>query len=253
MCQTFLLSSTADYQHQGELLCDLTMHVSRAKIWELIFHSPEINIRVSSHLFLPPSLSLLQPGIQPALQTQHRGEEPLCRFSYLEAVEICWFEVIGGAATPVHNVLVLALAAQLPVPVGDAQVVVHHGVTEGAVLQHGVKEGLQQTQSTPPHLAPQTSFFSFTSPHGPKPNAGIFIWNDRINKLYCSATYETHSVPVFHRAWKNLNTLQTQPNCKNTQLRSCSKNLAQNNCTSTMTSLGCWQPKVLQERHQCQQ
>lgn len=32
MCQTFLLSSTADYQHQGELLCDLTMHVSRAKI-----------------------------------------------------------------------------------------------------------------------------------------------------------------------------------------------------------------------------
>lgn len=94
----------------------------------------------------------IQPCIQPALHTQHRGKSLSAGvFSYLEPVEVCWFEVIGGAATPVNNVLVLALAAELPVPVGDAQVVVHHGVTEGAVLQHGVKEGLQQTQSTQTH------------------------------------------------------------------------------------------------------
>lgn len=30
---------------------------------------------------------------------------------YLEAGKIRGFEVIGGAATPVHNVLILALAA----------------------------------------------------------------------------------------------------------------------------------------------
>ena len=63
--------------------------------------------------------------------------------AHLEAVEVLRLEVVGGAAAPVHDVLVLTLAAQLAVPVGDAQVVVHHGVAVGAVLQDRVEEGLR--------------------------------------------------------------------------------------------------------------
>lgn len=55
-------------------------------------------------------------------------------------------EVIRGASAPVHDVLVLTLAAQFAVPVGDAQVVVHHALTVGAVLQHGVEERLTGRQ-----------------------------------------------------------------------------------------------------------
>ena len=62
--------------------------------------------------------------------------------AHLEAVEILRFEVVGGAAAPVHDVLVLALAAQLAVPVSDPQVVVHKALAGWAVLQHSVKEGL---------------------------------------------------------------------------------------------------------------
>ena len=64
-------------------------------------------------------------------------------WAHLEAVEVLGLEVVGRAAAPVHDVLVLALAAQLAVPVGDAQVVVHHGVAVGAILQDRVEEGLQ--------------------------------------------------------------------------------------------------------------
>lgn len=63
-------------------------------------------------------------------------------YYYLEAVEVCRLEVIRGASTPVDDVLVLALTAQLTVPVGDAQVVIHHALTVGAVLQHRVEERL---------------------------------------------------------------------------------------------------------------
>lgn len=63
--------------------------------------------------------------------------------AHLEAMEVLRLEVIGRAATPVHNMLVLALAAQLAVPIGDAQVVIHHGVAVGAVLQDRVEKGLQ--------------------------------------------------------------------------------------------------------------
>lgn len=66
-----------------------------------------------------------------------------CTCAHLEAVEVLGLEVIGGTAAPVHDVLVLALAPQLAVPVGDTQVVVNHGVTMGAVLQDCVEEGLQ--------------------------------------------------------------------------------------------------------------
>lgn len=62
--------------------------------------------------------------------------------THLDADEVLWFEVIGGAAAPVHYMFVLALTAQLTVPVGDAQVVVHQGVTHVAVPEHRVEEGL---------------------------------------------------------------------------------------------------------------
>jgi len=60
----------------------------------------------------------------------------------LDADEVLGLEVVGRAAAPVHDVLVLALAAQLAVPVGEAQVVVHHALTVDAVLQHRVEERL---------------------------------------------------------------------------------------------------------------
>lgn len=113
-----------------------------------------------------------------ALHTPAEGEELLCgyqrrdRFSYLESVEVCWFEVIRRTATPVNNVLVLTLATEFAVPVCDAQVVVHHGVTVRAVFQNSVKEGLQERQSRSVHSGPQTSIFYFTSAHGPEHNAG---------------------------------------------------------------------------------
>lgn len=64
--------------------------------------------------------------------------------SYLEARQIWGLEVVGRAAAPVHDVLVLALTSQFAVPVGEPQVVVHHGLTVGAVLQHGVEKGLEE-------------------------------------------------------------------------------------------------------------
>lgn len=59
-------------------------------------------------------------------------------------MEVLRLEVIGRAAAPVHNVLILALAAQLTVPISDAQVVIHHGVAVRAVLQDRVEKGLQR-------------------------------------------------------------------------------------------------------------
>lgn len=59
---------------------------------------------------------------------------------HLKPQEVLWLEIVGGAATPVHDVLVLAFAAQLPVPVGDPQVVVYQARTGRAVLQHCVEE-----------------------------------------------------------------------------------------------------------------
>lgn len=53
-----------------------------------------------------------------------------------------WFKIIGRAATPVNNVLVLTFTAQLTVPVGDAQVIVHQGVTHETVPEHCVEERL---------------------------------------------------------------------------------------------------------------
>lgn len=88
----------------------------------------------------------------PAVLTQKAcGERLECRLlgakgEHLKPQEVLWLEVVGGAATPVHDVLVLAFAAQLTVPVGDPQVVVHKALTGGAILQHCVEEGLQTAE-----------------------------------------------------------------------------------------------------------
>lgn len=68
-------------------------------------------------------------------------------YYYLEAVEVHRLEVVRGASTPIDNVLVLALAAQFAVPVGDAQVVIHHALAVGAVLQHRVEERLLRNRN----------------------------------------------------------------------------------------------------------
>lgn len=67
-------------------------------------------------------------------------------FTDLYSDEVWGFEVIGWTATPVHYVLILALAAQLPVPVGHTQVIVNQSITHVAVSQHCVKEGLKTRQ-----------------------------------------------------------------------------------------------------------
>lgn len=68
-------------------------------------------------------------------------------YHYLEAVEVHRLEVVRGASTPIDNVLVLALAAQFAVPVGDAQVVIHHALAVCAVLQHRVEERLLRNRN----------------------------------------------------------------------------------------------------------
>lgn len=62
----------------------------------------------------------------------------------LESEEVSSEEVVGGAATPVHDVLVLASAAQPAVPVGDPQVGLHKRGAEFAVANHSVEEGLRR-------------------------------------------------------------------------------------------------------------
>lgn len=64
--------------------------------------------------------------------------------THLDANEILGFEVIGRAATPIHNVLVLAFTAQFTIPVGHAEVVVHQAVAHVTVSQHGVEERLDK-------------------------------------------------------------------------------------------------------------
>ena len=61
---------------------------------------------------------------------------------HLESIEVRRFEVIWRAATPVHDVLVLALAAQTAVPVGKPQVVVHDICTILAIHQQSVEKRL---------------------------------------------------------------------------------------------------------------
>lgn len=71
-------------------------------------------------------------------------------------------EVIRRASAPVHDVLVLTLAAQFAVPVGDAQVVVHHALTVGAVLQYGVEERLEKERGGGQNLESCVHFSSLS-------------------------------------------------------------------------------------------
>lgn len=102
-------------------------------------------------------------------------------------MEVLRLEVVGRAAAPVHDVLVLALAAQLPVPVGDAQVVVHHGVAVGAVLQHRVEEGLQgrerrdrpeASSSLPPQHHGTAQGLSREAPQSSLQRGSATTWSD---------------------------------------------------------------------------
>lgn len=68
--------------------------------------------------------------------------------SHLDPNEVLRFEIVGRAAAPVHDVLVLTLAAQLTVPVSDTQVVVDESVTHVTVPEHRVEEGLQAEAQT---------------------------------------------------------------------------------------------------------
>ena len=79
------------------------------------------------------------------LKSHDRYNSALCWLADLYPDEVLWFEVVGRAAAPVHYVFVLALTAQLPVPVGNTQVVVHQRVTHVTVPQHCVEEGLEQS------------------------------------------------------------------------------------------------------------
>lgn len=74
-----------------------------------------------------------------AKMKQETGEKTIW-LAHLDPNEVLRFEIIGRAATPVHDVLVLAFTSQFAVPVGEPQVVVHHGLTVGAVLQNGVEK-----------------------------------------------------------------------------------------------------------------
>ena len=87
-----------------------------------------------------PLVLLLTDGLMHFLHTR-----VVC-YHYLEAVEVCRLEVIWGASAPVDNVLVLALTAQFTVPVGDAQVVIHHALTGATVPTHCGEERLARKQ-----------------------------------------------------------------------------------------------------------
>lgn len=64
--------------------------------------------------------------------------------AHLETGQVGGLEVVWRAAAPVHDVLVLTLAAQLSIPVSDAKVVVHHALAVRTVLQNCVEERLRR-------------------------------------------------------------------------------------------------------------
>ncbi len=66
------------------------------------------------------------------------------RDAHLETGQVGGLEVVWRAAAPVHDVLVLTLAAQLSIPVSDAKVVVHHALAVRTVLQNRVEERLRR-------------------------------------------------------------------------------------------------------------
>ena len=72
------------------------------------------------------------------------GEEDLATASGLQLGPVLGEEIIGTAAAPVDNVFVLTLAALLPLPVGEVEVVVDVGGAVVRVTQDGVEERLRR-------------------------------------------------------------------------------------------------------------
>ena len=75
------------------------------------------------------------------------GEEDLAVASGLQLSPVLWEEIIGTAAAPVNNVFVLTLAALLPLPVGEVEVVVDVGHAVVRVTKDGVEERLGRKKS----------------------------------------------------------------------------------------------------------
>ena len=87
---------------------------------------------------------LLHPVENPLVDNRLKlpGKEDLAASGGLQLSPVLGEEIIGAAATPVHDVLVLTLAALLPLPVGEVEVVVDVGHAVVGVPQDGVEERL---------------------------------------------------------------------------------------------------------------
>ncbi len=83
---------------------------------------------------------------------------------YLQSWDVVREEVVGRAAAPVHDVLVLTATAELPVPVGHTQVGLDEGVAHVTVTKDSVEEGLQKEQiNTITQQQQQTKRLHYTS------------------------------------------------------------------------------------------
>ena len=92
---------------------------------------------------------LLHPVENPLVNNRLKlpGKEDLPVASGLQLGPVLGEEIIGTAATPVHDVFVLTLAPLLPLPVGQVEVVVDVGHAEVGVTQHRVEERLRRQES----------------------------------------------------------------------------------------------------------
>ena len=88
-----------------------------------------------------PFLHLVQNALMDD-RLKFPGEEYLSTAGRLELLPVLGEEVVGAAATPVHDVLVLTLAALLPLPVGEVEVVVDVGHAVVRVPKDCVEERL---------------------------------------------------------------------------------------------------------------
>ena len=73
----------------------------------------------------------------------------VCAFvfsSHFYSLDVFGQEIVRGTAAPVHNVFVLAPAAQFSVPVCDAEVGTNKRVTEGTIAKHSVEERLKRKE-----------------------------------------------------------------------------------------------------------
>ena len=64
--------------------------------------------------------------------------------TYLKSAYVFAEKVIGGTATPIHYVFILAATAKLPVPVSDPEVGLDKCVTHWTIAKDRVEEGLRE-------------------------------------------------------------------------------------------------------------